>query len=533
MQKVRSRVHPTTLSGATHAVKRLIVCCDGTWNTPDMASPTNVVRMAQAIRKSGAPGKTAQVVYYDEGVGTGGPIDKFVGGGVGKGIDINIMQAYRFLANNYEAGDEIYLFGFSRGAYTIRSLGGMIGIAGLLGRDQITDVSAAYELYRSKPTPAAAKQFRQNHRTETIPDITVMGCWDTVGALGLPDKLPWLNWETKTRRRYAFVDTRLGKHVKAGLHAVAIDERRKEFDYTPMQKAKGAGQQQIVKQAWFPGDHGSVGGGSEHKEPLSRAALQWMCDEIHSLGLKLSVDLMRVPGLQSEDENAFFSPTTSVIYGKNIRKLDAQTTFHKSALLRFTNLPGYRKSLGKSQREKLESAAKHTLPTLTVPTTMTSLAPGETAHVIVRAEQRRNRTNISLEADGRYEISVASTQHWQDGELPPCRANGWNVDDPALESVFDGMASIGTKPLIKMGRKSRVMPEEDWFVLCGEQKIPSGYTEPFAIGDGSRLPNGVFHALVEGELVLFANDLSSKIGLLDKYDNNAGWLVLRLKRLSQ
>ncbi|NER78506.1 MAG: DUF2235 domain-containing protein, partial [Leptolyngbya sp. SIO1D8] len=99
-------------------MKRLIVCCDGTWQKLDSAYPTNVVKLAQAIKPLDKMG-VQQVVYYDAGVGTGGGLDTLLGGGLGKGIDKNIEDAYLFLCLNYVSGDEIYLFGFSRGAYTV------------------------------------------------------------------------------------------------------------------------------------------------------------------------------------------------------------------------------------------------------------------------------------------------------------------------------------------------------------------------------------------------------------------------------
>ena len=121
-------------SGNDAVSKRLVVCCDGTWNTPEMESPTNVVRLARNLLPRGRDG-LPQLLHYDKGVGTGGRIDRIVGGALGKGLDTNIREAYEFIASNYVEGDEIYLFGFSRGAYTVRSLAGMIGYAGLLGRD--------------------------------------------------------------------------------------------------------------------------------------------------------------------------------------------------------------------------------------------------------------------------------------------------------------------------------------------------------------------------------------------------------------
>ena len=123
-------------------MKRLIVCCDGTWQKLSSRYPTNVVKMAQAIKPQ-ATGNILQIIFYDEGVGTGDKADRIFGGALGWGIDKNIQDAYRFLCLNYEQGDEIYLYGFSRGAYTVRSLAGLIYCSGLLARNKIRQAPRA------------------------------------------------------------------------------------------------------------------------------------------------------------------------------------------------------------------------------------------------------------------------------------------------------------------------------------------------------------------------------------------------------
>ena len=129
--------------------KRLVVCLDGTWNGPDQGrNPTNVVKIMEAIRPSDAAG-TRQVTFYDAGVGAdGGRIDRITDGFTGRGLDQNVRDGYRFLAHNWEPGDEIYLFGFSRGAFTARSLCGFLSACGLLERDAMQRLLEAWELYR-------------------------------------------------------------------------------------------------------------------------------------------------------------------------------------------------------------------------------------------------------------------------------------------------------------------------------------------------------------------------------------------------
>ena len=145
--------------------RRIVLCLDGTWNEPerftkagDKSETTNVLKMVRAILPC-APDGADQIIYYDTGIGTQGPIGKIVGGGLGQGISKNIMQAYRFLANNYTGDEEIFLFGFSRGAYAARGLAGFIGAAGLLAKQHLAYVPEAYQLYRTPKDQRAASTY--------------------------------------------------------------------------------------------------------------------------------------------------------------------------------------------------------------------------------------------------------------------------------------------------------------------------------------------------------------------------------------
>ncbi len=312
-------------------MKRLVVCCDGTWQSLDSPYPTNVVKIALAI-KPVASDDVNQVIYYDEGIGSGGNIltqedlvsfdiplthfnvgigtgklekiiEKTSGGAFGKGIDKNIQDAYRFLCINYQPGDEIYLFGFSRGAYTVRSLSGMLYHVGLLTHQNFRRIPEAYELYRTKyearyESELAKYRTKYCHHTEkygTRVPVTLLGCWDSVGSLGIPDAIPFLPGEKLLNGdRYKFHDTSLSPNVQCGLHAVAIDEHRKTFDVTPMTPHPEAEDQQL-RQMWFPGDHGSVGGGTRQQSGLADGALKWMMDSVEELGLKLEFDTALIP----------------------------------------------------------------------------------------------------------------------------------------------------------------------------------------------------------------------------------------------
>ena len=222
----------------------VIVCCDGTWNTEDQSTngvpvPTNVVRLFNALAEVDGAG-VAQKRYYHPGVGTEGSlIDRIKGGAAGVGLDKNIMGAYRWLCGKYVGGDKIALFGFSRGAFTARSLAGMIGACGLLDLTGVDDkeawerVQTAYAKgYRVKPEERgdwAGADWR--FLVEAPGPIHFIGVWDTVGALGVPDNLALLNM-LDSPSKYAFHDTRLGANVRHARHAVALDERRETFTPT-------------------------------------------------------------------------------------------------------------------------------------------------------------------------------------------------------------------------------------------------------------------------------------------------------------
>jgi len=261
--------------------KRLVVCCDGTWNDSDNGTGyTNVSRLAWAIKPVDERSGTTQIVFYQSGVGTEGDLSSKLGGGaLGLGLSHNIRDAYSFVCNNYLAGDEIFLFGFSRGAYTARSIGGLIGYAGLLGKQDLDRFFELWDGYKESDKDdraAALKKFPA--RNKDIP-IKAIGVWDTVGSVGIPadlERFDFLNF----RRYYGFHNTDLGARVAHAFHALALDERRKNFvptlwKQTPEGKANG----QVLKQVWFAGVHSDVGGGyKEHG--ASDIALAWMASEV-------------------------------------------------------------------------------------------------------------------------------------------------------------------------------------------------------------------------------------------------------------
>src|SRR3954451_8570223 len=269
-------------------MKRLVVCCDGTWNRPDhidqgVAAPTNVAKIALALADHDASGN-AQLLHYQAGVGTR-RWEHLAGGGLGVGLSRNVQACYRFIVDNYVPGDELYLFGFSRGAFTARSTVGLVRNAGILRPGHRDRVTQAYALYRNprrdtEPGGIAAELFRRSYSYSDV-YVHFVGVWDTVGSLGIPIdgfRPPLLS------RLWTFHDTTLSNYVRNAFHAVAIDERRKPF--RPTLWVQKPGDTQNLQQVWFAGVHSDVGGGYPDRG-LAEIALRWMADRAGGCGLAL------------------------------------------------------------------------------------------------------------------------------------------------------------------------------------------------------------------------------------------------------
>jgi len=273
--------------------RRLVVCCDGTWNKPDNETITNVEKIARTVQSDPQQtGGAYQLVYYVSGVGAGSyAADRWLGGAFGFGLFHNVIAAYRFLAQNYEPGDEIFIIGFSRGAYTARSVAGMVGRVGLLTKLALVQerLPAAVRHYQRTDLPQGAfgsslDEFRHDHCHPAT--VSFLGVFDTVGALGVPGFM-----------RYAprFHDIQLSSQVLRARHALAVDETRLKFAPTFWEAPDGAQdpatQDERVKQVWFEGAHSDVGGGYR-ETGLSDTSLLWMAREAHDAGLVFDAPLL-------------------------------------------------------------------------------------------------------------------------------------------------------------------------------------------------------------------------------------------------
>lgn len=277
--------------------KRIVVCCDGTWNTPDeqqngVPTPTNVCKVALAVAPVGNDG-VRQATYYHRGVGTT-PSEKFTGGAFGVGLSRDVISAYRYVVATYQPGDQLFLFGFSRGAFTARSAAGFIRNCGVLRPEHADRIDEAYALYRSNnpntaPHGVEATLFRTTYSYQAT--VYFIGVWDTVGALGIP--LSGNPLVDLFNRRWQFHDTNLSSTVGNAFQALAIDEQRGPFRPTLWTQSPGTPATQRLEQVWFAGVHCDVGGGYLSHQ-LSDITLLWMVERARSCGLDFRPDAFGV-----------------------------------------------------------------------------------------------------------------------------------------------------------------------------------------------------------------------------------------------
>lgn len=513
-------------------MKRLVVCCDGTWNNPKqedngIAAPTNVVKLYHALADEDANG-IQQLKYYHPGVGgeDSGFIDEILGGALGVGISRHISSAYHWLGNNYEEGDEIYLYGFSRGAFTARSLGGMLSKGLLNLRDVPSDeswkrVRTAYEKGYRNNLPSfenwAGRDWEFFNNNGKTP-IHFIGVWDTVGALGVPDDLEILNF-FDDKKKWQFHDTKLGDNVATARHAMAMDEIRSTFSVTRWSNAVN---HQDAKEVWFPGAHSDVGGGYAEAD-LSSGALLWMIEESSHKGLAFRDGIDQLVhanplGIMHNSYKGMFEKLRS--RPRNIPAVIPQNSeeFHESVFIRQKFAP-------------LEYAPFHKTKILEV---------GESMTVDVFADTRWNETQLYMDKD--QEFTFSATGKWVDGK-DVCDWKGTENADFTVgdlvraTSSFLGKYEQFFKRVLKnqsldfIGTKR--VENMKWFVMVGAIANDSGISD--AVGnDGSAVEHQYvdltkhetqpLHIKNPGYLYCFANDVWSL------YNNNHGTIHLKITR---
>jgi uncharacterized protein (DUF2235 family) len=254
--------------------KNIVVCLDGTNDTYVAGGVnTNVGRIFEASIND-----ARQVKFFSDGVGVGGHV---LSAATGYGVDDRIQRGYNFIVEWYEDGDQIYIFGFSRGAFEARSVAGMVRRVGLIRKDSGVTGDDAYAAYMQwKTNPEATAAFKAaNSRDVTI---KVVGVWDTVGSLGLP-----IGLTLTTIAPPDFHDVELGPHIENAIHAVSIDEERWDFQPTYFNPALKQ-PDQTLEQVFFAGVHSDVGGGYSDDHGLGDITLAWLAKHAVDCGLLLA-----------------------------------------------------------------------------------------------------------------------------------------------------------------------------------------------------------------------------------------------------
>lgn len=258
-------------------------------------------------------------------------------------------KLYTWLSVNYDDGDEVYMFGFSRGSYTVRSLAGLIHESGLVRRKEVQWVAEAYQLYRENEDPESeeAVAFRAAHG-DRVP-IKLLACFDTVGSLGLPANVWGGNLDDKY---YAFHNTTLAPEVQHALHVMSVDEARAVFAPTEMtanpdwMPADDATEQ--LTQLYFAGGHGGVGGGDDHEWPLSDYALNWLVREMKRRGINLAFHEDCIPegslevGPKEPAKPSMTGRLIGLFSARHVRMVNSVSQCHPSVALRYAAVPEWR-----------------------------------------------------------------------------------------------------------------------------------------------------------------------------------------------
>ncbi|KAF7196791.1 hypothetical protein HII31_01709 [Pseudocercospora fuligena] len=337
--------------------KRLILAVDGTWVNSDngyspsisgpqdsgtLAAPSNVTRICRALKSRSSDG-TPQICYYQGGLGSEGNTYNFIiGGYLGQGIDEAIRQAYGFLANNYEDGDEIFLVGFSRGAFTARSVAGLISSVGLLTKLGMESFYPIFMDWENQYTPnykpgygttawpianrpafgeAYVQKLAKAGLTRPKIPIKAVAVFDTVGSLGVPDVKPFgFSLYKSSKAEYSFINTQVAPNVENAYQALALDEQRDAFVPTVWESPRGANNTHILKQlrqCWFAGVHTSIGGGYQDTS-ISDITLAWMMTQLSQF---LTFDPTYLPRQRQLNSDFYISknvPSSAIGYGKGL-----------------------------------------------------------------------------------------------------------------------------------------------------------------------------------------------------------------------
>ncbi len=525
--------------------KHIVICMDGTWNDPsERTNVYQIFRMLPGAEQRIGRDDTvrehlrkdnAQVQgFYLEGVGAKGRRQGPLGGGLGVGLHSRVIDAYLLASKVYAPGDKLWIFGFSRGAWSARSLAGLIGGMGLVDRAPGLDAALEAERRWTEMKLGKSHETGPGYWNSRDPQpIRLVGVWDTVGALGIPFFNGLRAFDSIEARVFDFADLDLSPRVEFGRQALAIDETR--FDFTPTRWNPRQG----VVETWFPGVHSDVGGGYPNTG-LSDGALRWMVDEINGLngGLQLSTaslgNTFNPDPLQDRHDEA--RGLVWKLRPQKPRKIGAGARLDATVTQRLQGRSDYRPVALKDVPACQPYYAGVTLP---VPERLQSTherspvhrleKPGDAQECPVFALKWWNAAGLQVRRGEQYEISASG--EWTDKAT---------VTSPA------GYPSDGW--VLRLVENSRRVESAPWFTLIAaihpdadlEAKNPT--THNMVTGGVESVFRGVSRtdgqaqlAAVgrrgkitverDGFLYLFANDSPFA------YGNNSGYLDAQIKRL--
>lgn len=313
-------------------MKNIVICCDGTGD-PCGENSTNVVYTVRDIAHT-----EQQIVFYDTGIGTvnflGKPCQNSVGALLGKafgyGLKLKVIDLYQFLMRHFHAGDQVFLFGFSRGAYTARTLAGMLHKCGLLEDAANSLIPQVSKIYFQKDNARQAAQFKDTHSRICTPHF--IGVWETVSALGY--------FYGKT-----FPNNRLNPNIKFAYQAVAVDEEREKFNVSLWDESEKPAEQ-LIEQVWFSGVHSDVGGGYK-KRGLANITLKWLLEKSAQHGLQLKEGWQQ--NIHPNPDGVLHNSRTGLwkLWKAVHRKIPEGSKIYRSVVEREHNLANYQPQLPK------------------------------------------------------------------------------------------------------------------------------------------------------------------------------------------
>jgi glutathione S-transferase/uncharacterized protein (DUF2235 family) len=526
--------------------KQIVVCMDGTWNDP--VARTNVYRLFQMlpgderlveedgpIRSHLAKRDDGLAAFYVESIGNGGRTQGLLGGTQGIGLHDCMIDAYLLVSQVYERGDKIWLFGFSRGAWAARCLGAFIARSGLIpaanaeGDDAADQAEKVWLNYKEGRGMKRGGRF-WGHHDET--PIRMIGVWDTVGELGVPE-FTGLHLVDRDELRYLkFTDRELSPRIEHGRQALAIDEERADFPPTLWDEREG------IKQVWFPGAHGDVGGGYDN-HGLADAALEWMVQEVNDLaaGLHLSPgqlsealapnpledrhDETRGPVWRTRPIKEREVPDDAELHPGVLQRLRERADYRPKALADVAPCADFYQDDQPLPEERLQQE-REDLPFRKLPVDGSTRFPAY-------ARKWWNASGVEVDVGERYRIEASGT--WV---------------DQGTSAGADGYES--TAWFLQLAKRNRRLQERPWFALIAAihprpdleahnpdfESMLAGLVESAISGvaridDESSLvatPNGCEIEIEEpGFLYFFANDSAYS------YGNNTGFLMVEVTRL--